>query len=548
VRHFGPSLRATLLYSLLTIAVTWPMASHLRRMDAGDSAFFAWEMGWELHAVTSAPRALPHANIFHPLRYALGLDEPILGTTVLMLPALLVTRDAVWLLNVARLLTYVLSALAAYRLGRELALGERASLVVGAAFAFSLVRCAQFGHLSTLGTQWLPWLLLFLCRFGRTGRMRDALATGIFYALEAYACGYHGLIAAALLPVAAVPLVWGRWRLVPRALPGAALAGVAVLPLYAMHHAALAGEGYVRSAGETVLYSASLETFLAAPWWSALYGGLTSPLRGAANPLFVGLVPVIAIGVAVARSARLRQPPRRETWVFIALALAAAAFALGPEVRLLGLRLGPGPYVWLRAALPVFANIRVASRAGAFLALAVAVLLGKAIARWEARPLLVAVVGLLAVGEGAMRPGAVLGGKPVIDTAQAPPGVYRWLAQQPGEFAVAELPMQTLGEGKPAFHESVYMVYSTLHWKRLLNGFAGIEPAQYAALRESLADFPAPEAVAALRARGARYVVLHRGGYGPHKWARMARELEGAPALFLALEQDGDSVYEIAPL
>ena len=72
-------LRAALLYSALTVALTWPLAARLRVMDAGDSAFFAWEIGWERHSLLTDPGRLPHANMFHPLPYALGLDEPTRG-------------------------------------------------------------------------------------------------------------------------------------------------------------------------------------------------------------------------------------------------------------------------------------------------------------------------------------------------------------------------------------------------------------------------------------------------------------------------------------
>ena len=113
------SLRALGLYAVLTVALTWPYAANLRVMDAGDSAFFAWEIAWTLHALGTDPASLPHANIFHPLRYTLGMDEPILGTTLLVLPLALVTDDAVLLYNVVRLLTFLFSALTAYWLARE---------------------------------------------------------------------------------------------------------------------------------------------------------------------------------------------------------------------------------------------------------------------------------------------------------------------------------------------------------------------------------------------------------------------------------------------
>src|SRR5512143_1710981 len=130
------TLRATGLYLVLTVALTWPLVTHLRVMDAGDSAFFAWEIGWTVHALATDPAQLPHGNIFHPLRYTLGLDEPIFGTTLVALPLAAFTRDAVLLHNVLRLLTFVLSALAVYWLARGLGCAESVSVLAGAWFAF----------------------------------------------------------------------------------------------------------------------------------------------------------------------------------------------------------------------------------------------------------------------------------------------------------------------------------------------------------------------------------------------------------------------------
>ena len=153
--------RALAIYSVVTVALTWPFAANLRVMDAGDSAFFAWEIGWTVHAIKTDPASLPHANIFHPLRYTLGMDEPVLGTTLLVLPLAVFTDDAVLLYNVVRLLTFVFSALTAFWLAKELGAGEWIALLAGALFAFSPIHTDQVAHLSTLGTQWWPLVLLF---------------------------------------------------------------------------------------------------------------------------------------------------------------------------------------------------------------------------------------------------------------------------------------------------------------------------------------------------------------------------------------------------
>src|SRR5512132_829703 len=114
--------RAIALYSVLTAVLTWPFAANLHVMDAGDSAFFAWEIGWTVHALKTDPAQLPHANIFWPLRYTLGMDEPVLGTTLLVAPLAPFTDDAVLLYNIARLLTFVISGVTAYACARGLGL------------------------------------------------------------------------------------------------------------------------------------------------------------------------------------------------------------------------------------------------------------------------------------------------------------------------------------------------------------------------------------------------------------------------------------------
>ena len=48
-------------------------------------------------------------------------------------------------------------------------MSEWIALVAGALFAFSPIRTDQVAHLSTLGTQWWPLVLLFTIRFAKRG-------------------------------------------------------------------------------------------------------------------------------------------------------------------------------------------------------------------------------------------------------------------------------------------------------------------------------------------------------------------------------------------
>jgi hypothetical protein len=135
----------------------------------------------------------------------------------------------------------------------------------------------------------------------------------------------------------------------------------------------------------------------------------------------------------------------------------------------------------------------------------------------------------------------------VVDTRQAPPEVYTWLAAQPGDMAVVELPMLDIRGvfERPAYHESIYMVRSLVHGKRLANGYAGIEPPDYARLRALALRFPEAPFLDELRRIGVRYVLLHRGGYGPNRWARIEGGLPGASGLVEVARFGGDRVFEL---
>ena len=142
---------------------------------------------------------------------------PISG--LLVLPLSWFTDDAIFLFNVARLLTWILTGLFTWRLARDIGLDPPAALATGAFFAFSPIRVDQVAHLSTLGTQWIPLVYLFARRFCLEPTIVDAVRTGLFFALSFLACGYHGLFFSVLLPISLLPFLvtpQARRILVPR--------------------------------------------------------------------------------------------------------------------------------------------------------------------------------------------------------------------------------------------------------------------------------------------------------------------------------------------
>jgi hypothetical protein len=485
-------------------------------MEAGDSSYFAWVMAWTSHALLNEPASLPHANTLHPLRYTLFLDEPILGTSILALPLRLVTSDPIVTLNLVRLLTFFLTALGMRALGLSLGLSPLAAFAAGALFSFSSNRVSSPAHLSVLGTQFLPLYLLFLHRWARSGSARSAAAAGLFFGLSAWACGYHALLAVAILPLPILVFLESR-SFLKTAPIGAGVALVFLLPLRWLHLQALAPLHYERTTSETVFFSAPLEGFLSTSASNRVWGSLTANLRSIVEAdMFPGLAVVLLAGLALLASRRATTNGRIILGYAI-LAFCAACVAVGPEVRLFGSTLVMGPFAWLRE-FEIFRMIRVPARASVFFGLALSMLAGfglDQIGRKAARFALVA----FALLEATAAPLSVAPADRCLRSGELQTPVHGWLAAQTGDGPVIELPIQ-VNDGlfqRPKFDDSVYLLRSTTHWKRLVNGYAGTEPPEYARVREVMKDFPSEAGIELLRSLRVRYVLVHLRAYGPNR-------------------------------
>lgn len=540
----GAHARAALLYAALTVVMTWPLTARLSLMEAGDSSYFAWAMAWTSRALLHDPASLPHANTLHPLRYTLFLDEPIVATSVLSLPLRLVTTDPIVLLNVVRLLTFLLTAVFARALALELGLSPLAAFAAGAWFSFSSNRLASPAHLSVLGTQFLPLYLLFLHRWARGGSLLAASLSGAFFGLSAWACGYHALLAAAVLPLPLLLLL--RARHLGTGLVGLAIAFAFVLPLQRLHREALAPLHYERTTQETAFFSTPLEGFVSTSAANRIWGGPTESLRTIVEADFFPGITLLALALLALLASRSIDSSRRAVLFSGVLALMAALVALGPEIRLLGNVLAPGPFALLRD-LDVFRMIRVPARASVFFTMGIALLAAIGLDRL-ARPAWRVTLVLLGLAEAFSAPLPVVAADRCLVAGEAAPPIYAWLASRPRAGAVVELPILP-NDGlfqRPRFDDSVYLLRSTLHWRPMVNGYAGTEPPEYARTRDILRDFPSDASIARLRELGVTDVALHLRGYGPNRRQAIEERLSSFAADLRVVQRfDDDLAIEV---
>ncbi len=127
-------------------------------------------------------------------------------------------------------------------------------------------------------------------------------------------------------------------------------------------------------------------------------------------------------------------------------------------------------------------------------------------------------------GEGGLIPPAR------VEPAFSAPAVYQQLRLSASDVVLAEFPF-----GDPAW-ELRYVYYSTVHWKRLVNGYSGGFPQRYkarVALLQRVTQFP-DEAWKALVDAGTTHVIVHEAALpaaevdGLHAWLRARGASEAA--------------------
>ena len=94
-----------------------------------------------------------------------------------------------------------------------------------------------------------------------------------------------------------------------------------------------------------------------------------------------------------------------------------------------------------------------------------------------------------------------------------------------------ELPL-----GEPAF-DARYMYYSTLHWRRLVNGYSGGQPVDYGLLDHALVNLHSRPDYAWAQIMEARptHAIVHEAFYGGDGGARMSEFLRAHGARQLAV-------------
>jgi hypothetical protein len=494
-----PALVAFILFLVLAVVHTWPLASapgRLSRNDNADTILNEWSVAWVAHQALHDPAHLVDANIFHPERGTLAYSEYLIVPAAMGAPLLWLGSSPVLVYNLLVLIGLTLTGWATWLLVHRWTGDHAAAVIAGVILAFNAHTLTRLPQLQALHAAGLPLALLaldeLLLASDRRRGIRAAVLLAILIVLQGLT-SYYLLVFTTIALAIGVAVRVEDWRAtggreIARRLALTATIVVAVLLPALWPYARL---GHVRELDEVAAYSAAWRDYLASPA-RIHFGTWSARFFGDPTALFPGVVALVLSAVAIGSGVALRN---RRARMALAFGLVGLALSFGPAC--------PGYALLYRVFLPL-QGIRNAARFGYLAIVATAILSGFAVASLRRRRpharWMPAVVALLFVGANLDALSAPL---ELVDAEPVSP-LYASLAGT--NAVVAEFPFYSADR---LFRHAPYLLHATTHWRPMVNGYSGFVPASYLDHARDLARFPDARAMATLRALGVTHVFVH---------------------------------------
>jgi hypothetical protein len=524
------------------IAITLPFVSpiinyrHLSNASyEGDARLLIWTLAWDSHAMLSGT-PLFDANIFYPTPRALSQAEHHIGIAAFALPFYAVTANPVLTYWIVWLLAFPLNALAMHALSWRVTRDHVAAFVGGLVYAFCFFRMHHaHGHIQLLWTWALPVIPLALERWLAAPTWGRAWLVAVLFVVQALTSWYLAVFVALVAAVSVVTFLPGthvRRGHTVQALVVVAAAAI-VIGWFAVPYVGLA-PGPVEEAASN---AADLKGYFVPPeqtWvgqWLLRNTSISPRWIWGEQTIYIGLTTLLLAGVGAWRLHHLAVD-RLVVAVLIA-GIVALALSFGPSSS------GVSPFD-LFSAIPGIGLLRAPARFALIVMMAMATLASIGTAGLKTRGYILRMMIVAILSAAILAESFVVNFPAGQPEPVATPRVYEHLASlSPG--AVLSLPTY---RGTPeAFRETDYLLFSTEHWRPIVNGFGRQEPASHGSRMDVLARFPKPAALKLMRESGIRYVVVHT-----HRDPGLAEHVTSASAsdgVRLITAASGSYLFEI---
>lgn len=531
-----------LLFIFLTTIFTFPLILQFNTSIPGfhstDESFgILWNFWWLNYSYLH--RLQEYFSPFIASPFGLNLAQsPIYPVGDFINKLLAIGFGDIVAYNLQVLMSFILAAIFIYYLVYSLTTNKLVSIFSAIIYSFCPYHSVRvWQHLSLAQIQWLPLYILALFKLKEKTTLKNIIFVAFSFCLIVFFNYYYAYFALIITFVFAIfILVFDkkeRLRIIKSTLISMTVALLILMPvifpilktaLFTQKIEDLIVSGYLRPFKDLFEQSARPLSYILPVTVHPIFGKFTERFIGSSlygvslteHALYLGWTPLILAFVAFRRWRGRRE--NLYIGFFVFMAIVAWFFSQSPWWKIGPIKIYM-PSFFLYKILPMF---RAYCRFGIVVMLAVAVLAGFGLKfileKFKSQKTKIAITflfcGLVLFEFWNWPPYKVIGVSIV-------PTVYSWIKEQPGDFAIAEYPLDVNGPNEMS------KFYQTKHEKKIINGTI---PGTYAnKVAKTITKLSDLHIVRVLKWMGVKYVLVHRQDYLETELIEEIEELNKIP-------------------
>ncbi len=532
IREYHYSL-VFIFYSLAVFFITYPLLFNLDTLITGfgDELLIAWIHNWVAHSLFTDPLNIFNANIYYPFKNSLAYSDFFLVTSILSYIPYLIFKEPIVFVNFTIISSLILLGFSIYCLSYYLVKNRIASFFSGLLVIFSPAVLDKFVHIQILSIAFVPFAILFFLKFLETKKRHFLTLSMICFVLQtvnSFMPGYF--IAFSFLIILIFFGIQNRKKakklLIKRNVIIMLLSILVILPIAIPYFSVSKEFNYVRDIRDTIHLALQPEDYFNTNHYSRLDPILSSiqvktPYNSTEfKPGFIGFV---FTTLAIFSIIIFFKKYKKKNWQLnsiLWISLFGFIMSLGPFLHLFRQTIHnpfpiPLPYVLFYYIIPGFQGIRNSSRWEMLFIITIAVivafvlhqLLNKVSFKKQAIIYSFLIIGVISEFNFPLHYEQV----PQKSTF---PQVYSWLNTTPKDSVLIEMPIYTWDMQPYVFDENYREYYSTVHFRKMVNGASGFSPEPWQNLvKDLLFNFPSDNTIQKLSTLGVDYIIVHKKEY-----------------------------------
>ncbi len=527
-------LIGAVIFIIASIYITFPLILHLGTLTTGlaDELLIAWIHGWVMHSLLSGNIFLIFdANIYYPYQNSLAYSDTFFVTSLFSFLITNLIGQPIAANNIIIIFGLALLGFSIYILSYYLTKDYGVSLFSGLLVVFSPAVLDKRVHVQILAIAGVPFALFFFIYFLNKKKSRYLLLSLLCFLLQTYNSfmpGYFILFSYVIIlgyyyfEKKKMKYIFTKKNVLMMFTSLLLLIPI-ILPYYKVSNEF----NYTRDIRESVHLALQPEDLFYTSIDSRLVNLLNNlPFNKMSQnnefkPGYLGFIFTLALIFSIWYFFRKMKKKQYYSKSFMTIGFVGLILSFGPLLHL-GRQtvhdpfLIPLPYALFYYIIPGFQGIRNSARWEMLFILAMAIVIALIFhlvtKKYSLRRkiFLYSTLILFTIAEFNF-PMQFIN---TIPQKKDFPKVYSWIATTPPESIFIEMPIYTWDMQPYVFAENMREYYSTIHYKKMVNGASGYSPEPWMQMvRKIMSTFPSKDSVNILRSLKVDYIILHKSEY-----------------------------------